>query len=346
MRLLHFADLHLEHSYAAERIPTPAGRHLRAELRATLERVLALAVNEQIDCITIAGGLYEHGHATADTARFLRATFERCPVRVLIAPGREDPFLAGSVYQLTPWPKTVTIAGHADLRPYRVDSSTVWAAGQLAEAGPDRALAPLPEGRDGVQVALLPNALALEDADVEALGFAHLLSSGTTPVASPRRTVPETLASFGFAGAGKALAAALIQFDGAAVTTEVREVSPGRLAQRELDLTDLSDAEVTHTLAGWVSTLNTPTVARVTLTGHRPIGWRLDAEKLGHGLSVNGRTVLVVDGTRVHPPSAEEPMGPTVLNEIRQRLAAEPAGESRRGVRELALDLALRALGS
>ena len=70
MRLLHFADLHLDAPFTWA---TPAAARKRREnLRTTLLRIVDLAQAEGVDAVFSGGDLYEHERITPDTAGFLR----------------------------------------------------------------------------------------------------------------------------------------------------------------------------------------------------------------------------------------------------------------------------------
>jgi len=103
--ILHCADLHLEASFASDRLPPAAGNWRRADLQAALGRILALAHEHQVDAVTIAGDLYDQEYALPDTAEFLREQLAAlAPVRAFIAPGECDPCGDDSLYALTRWP--------------------------------------------------------------------------------------------------------------------------------------------------------------------------------------------------------------------------------------------------
>ncbi|MEO8286998.1 MAG: metallophosphoesterase [Chloroflexota bacterium] len=117
-KILHFADLHLEASFAHLRLPSHVGAARRNDLRATLGRIMALAREHHVDAITIAGDLYDHEYALPDTASLLVEQFGRiAPVRVIISPGKADPCVTGSLYQFTEWPSNVTIFTKGALSP-------------------------------------------------------------------------------------------------------------------------------------------------------------------------------------------------------------------------------------
>ncbi len=137
--ILHCADLHLEASFAAGRVPPAMGNWRRADLQATLGRILAMAREQQADAVTIAGDLYEHEYAMPDTAEQLCETLAGvAPVRVFIAPGERDPFDDDSLYALTVWPENVTIMPPGKLSRYELAPGLwLWGAGYARGAHSD-----------------------------------------------------------------------------------------------------------------------------------------------------------------------------------------------------------------
>lgn len=91
LRVLHFADLHLDSPFAWAEASGDAARARRQALRETLRRILALAVSERVNAIFCGGDLYEQERFTPDTAEFLRTEFaSAAPVPVYISPGNHD----------------------------------------------------------------------------------------------------------------------------------------------------------------------------------------------------------------------------------------------------------------
>ena len=98
MRVLHFADLHLDAPFRWAPLDLARGR--RQALRQTLQRICELAVEQGVDVVTCGGDLYENERFTPDTAQFLQATFaELDPMPVFLAPGNHDWFGAKSLYR-------------------------------------------------------------------------------------------------------------------------------------------------------------------------------------------------------------------------------------------------------
>lgn len=346
MRVLHFANLHLEHSFAAEGLPPAVGQQLRGDLRAALEALLALAAAEKADLVTIAGGLYEPAYATAGTADFLKSAFERCPVPVLMVPGPNDPWMPGSLYHLTPWPKTVTVVRHPDLRAYRCNGGTVWAAGHIAGHAP-AGIRAVPAQHESPDLLLLPDSgePPLEDAAIEAAGYTHALVGSGQRSDSVRCTVAGELLLLGFGTQVAPAGAALVDVQETAVEVTRRAVPGPQWTQRAFDTAGLSPDVVKTAVAHWLSSEAGPlTLARATLTGARPADSLLDVELLEQ--VAGARFLQIQDETHCEAWTAPLPDEPTVSAEFARRLRAAATTPQQAGVNALALAVGLRALSS
>lgn len=133
LRFLLFSDLHLETPFVwAE----PAlARSRRQALRQTLERIVALALENPPAAVLCGGDLYEHDRISPDTVEFLRGTFERLdPIPVYIAPGNHDWYGLQSIYHQVRWSPNVHVFREAHLEPVTIeDGLTLWGA---AHPGP------------------------------------------------------------------------------------------------------------------------------------------------------------------------------------------------------------------
>jgi len=73
MRLLHFADLHLDTPFRWA--PPEVARARRRALRETLTRICGLGADLRADALCCGGDLFEQERFTPDTAEFLRSAF-------------------------------------------------------------------------------------------------------------------------------------------------------------------------------------------------------------------------------------------------------------------------------
>ena len=87
-KILHFADLHLDTSFAGQGFPIEYGNERRLDLRATLTRILAHARELKVNVVTIGGDLFEQEYLLPETADFIQQQLALiAPIRVIIAPG-------------------------------------------------------------------------------------------------------------------------------------------------------------------------------------------------------------------------------------------------------------------
>ena len=206
MRLLHFADLHLDAPFTWA---TPAAARKRREnLRTTLLRIVELAQAEGVDAVSSGGDLYEHERITPDTAGFLRDAFARLdPIRVFLAPGNHDWYGPGSAYERVAWTPNVHVFSEDRLLPVELGPGlTMWGGAHRAPANTDDFLTGFRVDRSGISLGLFhaaerggmayqesgkaPHA-AFDAYEIEASGLAHaFLGHFHTPRDAPRHTYP------------------------------------------------------------------------------------------------------------------------------------------------------------
>lgn len=160
LKIVHFADLHLDAGFAWSGATGAASRRRREGLREALRRIVKVVRDEAADALFCGGDLYEHDRVTPDTAEFLRATFDAlAPVRVFVAPGNHDWFGAESVYGATQWSGNVHVFRTAALRPVPLrDGVTLWGAAHLKPRGTGNFLEDFKTRADGVHLALFHGA--------------------------------------------------------------------------------------------------------------------------------------------------------------------------------------------
>jgi exonuclease SbcD len=124
MKILHFADVHLDRPFVG--MPRDAARARRNDLRIAFQRCLAAARRNRVDLVTIGGDLWEDEHVTADTRGFVAYELERLSLPVLLACGNHDPQLPGGHYARTSWPGNVHIFPGDSLSEFRLGDLSVW----------------------------------------------------------------------------------------------------------------------------------------------------------------------------------------------------------------------------
>ena len=294
MRLLHFADLHLDAQFAWARPET--ARLRRRNRRETLTRILQLADEEQVDAVLCAGDLFEHERFTPDTVAFLRESFARTDRPIYLAPGNHDWYSARSPYALVEWSANVHLFTQARLTPIELaDGLTLWGAAHCAPANTGPFFTDFRPDRGGVHLALAHaserGALPFQEfgkelhapfdaSELEAGGIAHAFL-GHYHVARDRDRYtypgnPDPLA-FGESG-GRGVVLASVGDDGA-ITREHRSVAVSQVHDLVVALdgcrhVDDVRARVSLALAGLSGS------ARVTLSGEVPAELPVDPRGL------------------------------------------------------------------
>ncbi|MGH7502577.1 MAG: metallophosphoesterase family protein [Longimicrobiales bacterium] len=154
MRILHFADLHLDAGFSA--LGPVAGRLRRRAIRDTLKAIAGVAKDENVDAIFCAGDLFEQERIVPDTVHFLHDVFRGLdPIPIYIAPGNHDWYGAASAYRRQPLPENVHVFEEDTLQPVDLDEGlTLWGASFRQPHKAQGDLDSFRVDRDGVHLAL------------------------------------------------------------------------------------------------------------------------------------------------------------------------------------------------
>lgn len=287
LHILHFADLHLDSSFASSGLPLNVGSWRRADLRATLGRILTLARERQVDVVTIAGGLYEQSFAQPDTAEFLVQQFAKLdPIRVVMAPGESDPYTQDSLYALSRWSDNVTIFSEGKLTAVEIDPGIFLWGAACPPARSQGTLDRFRVDRDGLNLVLLHatdaataskglyqvdrNAVRSAGFDFALLGHRH--TSRLWPEDSPCCVYPgspEPLAPEEASGSHQTV---LLNIEDGVCRPEAISVSQWRYLSLDVDLTECESTEeaadhVEQSLETICGGGDERVLCRVTLTG-------------------------------------------------------------------------------
>jgi DNA repair protein SbcD/Mre11 len=153
MKLLHFADLHLDAPFAWA---SPEGARLRRlNRRHTLARILELAVEQGCDAILAAGDLFELDRVRPDTLEFLRSAFADVDIPVFVAPGNHDWLSPRSPFLTVAWSPNVHVFTADRLEPLTLrDGLTLWGAAHRAPANTANFFAGFHPDRGGIHIAV------------------------------------------------------------------------------------------------------------------------------------------------------------------------------------------------
>lgn len=124
MRLLHFADVHLDRPFAG--LSQEVARRRRRGLREAFDRLTAAAREHEVDLVTIGGDLWEDENVVADTRNSVAYQLKQLGVPVLLACGNHDPLLPGGNYHRTSWPSNVHLFAEDEPSEFKANGVSVW----------------------------------------------------------------------------------------------------------------------------------------------------------------------------------------------------------------------------
>ncbi len=284
MKIVHFADLHLDSAFAWAGADGSEARKRRRGLQQVLGRIAALTREVDADALLCGGDLYEHDRVTPDTAQFLRSTFEGlAPLPVYIAPGNHDWYGPQSLYAGVAWSANVHIFREARLQAVPLgEGVTLWGAAHCQPANTGNFFQGFTAGGPGVQVALCHAAerswidaqeegkglhAPFDQADIEHAGIAHaFMGHYHKPKAALRHTYPGNPDPLAFGEEGRRGPVVVVIGADGSVERDWRVVALTESHDLALDVTGCwSQREVLDRLAGIAG--GRGGVARLTVGG-------------------------------------------------------------------------------
>ena len=360
MRILHFADVHLDRPFVG--LSPESARRRRRELFEAFRRCLALAVERQVDLVTIGGDLWEEEHVLADTRESVAHELRQLRLPVLIVCGNHDPLRPGGSYRRTSWPDNVAIADLRRLREYTYRDVSVWAVSWGARQDLSQRMLENVELVDGRTHLLLIHGTANGSAFgsdayfpfapevVEQSGFALCLAGHVHGAKIVGRVVyPGSPEPLGWGEENGRHCAAVIECSGSTADVQLVDVNQTRFETRTLDCSGCGssaevDARLRHALAdGDVDAL----FLRLRLIGEVSADCKLDVEHVAAAHGASYRALAVEDATEplldVAARAERRGLDGLFVRKLQERLAVA-AGEGERRRIELALEAGVRAI--
>ena len=300
VRILHFADLHLDRSFAGLSVAPSEAAKRREELRAALRRIVDLALELDVDALTVGGDLYEHERAGPDTGNFIASEFARlAPKRVLVAPGNHDPYVPDSLYWRLDWPANVHIFETMSWEPLQLsDTITIWGAGHRGPAVRDNLLATLSveSGRTNIALVHASDISAVpegkpahcpftrEDIERSSVDFAllgHYHELRLRPQDAPRYAYPGSPEPLDFSETGDHYVL-LLTANGQGLSCEPRKINEVVYQTSAIDITGMSTSDAIRKAICALAEDEAAAraIMRVTLTGQPESDLDLDLNAL------------------------------------------------------------------
>jgi DNA repair exonuclease SbcCD nuclease subunit len=271
MKILHFADLHLDAAFAWAPLDIAARR--RQAIRDTLSEICDVARERRVDLLTCGGDLYEQERFAPDTANFLVATFASLhSIPVLLAPGNHDWLAPSSIYATANWSQNVHIFREDRLSAFELQPGLlIWGAAHRAPANTDNFLSHFHADRNCVNLGLFhasessglpsqgegkqPHASFSAD-EISRAGLVHaLLGHYHTPIDGKDYTYPGNPEPLTFGEIGERGAVLLEVSNDGSITRERIRVSRTVVQQLEVDVSGSASSQevldrVAEALAG------------------------------------------------------------------------------------------------
>jgi DNA repair protein SbcD/Mre11 len=296
LKLLHFADLHLDTAFAWA--PPVVASKRRQAIRECLRAICRLAQEREVDVLTCGGDLYEQDRFTADTAEFVVQTFASVhPMPVLLVPGNHDWLAPASIYATGRWSPNVHIFSNDRLEAHELAGATIWGAAHRAPANTDDFLHDFHASADGLNIGLFHaserSGLPLQPAgkephaafsayEIRAAGLDHaLLGHYHTPFDGPDYTYPGNPEPLSF-GEDRTRGAVLFEFvPGAAYARERIRVAQTSMDEIEIDVSgSVSQQDVVDRVAA--AAAGRTGLLRMSLHGEVSTSLSLDMAVLAH----------------------------------------------------------------
>ena len=381
LKILHLADLHLDHAFTA--MTAVDANRRRNGLRQALQHALALAKDRQATAVTIGGDLFDAAYVSPDTAQYLQQQFaQAAPMRIIIAPGSKDPYTGDSVYTYIDWPSNVHIFKEPKLSALSLsDDVQLWGIGYERPDFTHTGLSDFEISRDKKAVLLIHGELAdprvpeprrtgvtFEIDEVSEAGFQLVLLGGDhTQLFSPEKDPivcnPGSPEPLGF-GEERGHSVVMAEWNGETWSMEAFDISQWASRSWEFDAADYgSQAQLVEkirallaTEAAKISSISPGVsdagrlVGRVILQGQPTAGVTFDAHEMNEMLAmvypcvhVEDRTVLSFDLDRLE---AELTVRGSFVRRIRTQLegSAQAQEPGMQALVHRALSHGLRAL--
>jgi len=163
IKILHAADFHLDSPFDA--LPEDKAVQRRREQREMLQKIAALANNERVDAVLLAGDLLDSDKSYYETGEALVKTLGEIKAPVFIAPGNHDYYHKFSPWAALKLPKNVHVftTPTPEAVPLPNDRAVVWGAAFTANRSKSllEAFSPI-EDRSKIQVMVLHGQVGTE----------------------------------------------------------------------------------------------------------------------------------------------------------------------------------------
>ncbi len=110
MKFVHIADMHFDSPFTSLGKIEGLSDIRRLEQRKIFKKIIEYIQENNIECLFIAGDLYENDYVKQSTIEYINNLFKTIPnTKIFISPGNHDPYLINSYYMKFNWNSNVHI---------------------------------------------------------------------------------------------------------------------------------------------------------------------------------------------------------------------------------------------
>ncbi len=318
MKILHTSDVLLDGCYAGLGMPVALGTRCRQSLREVFRSIIRRARDWPADALLIAGNLFRLDRVSKETVAFLQSEFASIEdVPVVIAPGNQDPWVPSSPYVAADWPENVVIFSAPAWTTHLVEGSSLAVHGfafdgPAISSNPFGSLAIDDDGRTHVAVAHGAEESCVADglkcarfqaSDTAVDGLAYL-ALGHSHEMRPVESGPATVMYYSGAPEGHGFHEAgphhYLEVKTSSGGVSVTPAASSRIvyAGHSVDCSGLAHpGQVTEQIRALAAQIETPQIARVTLTGNALPEWRTELKRIYEETSLAFEFLDLVDAT-------------------------------------------------
>ena len=129
MKFVHIADIHFDSPFINLSDKENLGDIKRLEQRKVFKKVIEYIKENDIECLFIAGDVYEQKYIRKSTIEYINQLFSEIPnTQIYISPGNHDPYIKNSYYNKFQWNENVHIF-HSEIEKVELENADIYGYG-------------------------------------------------------------------------------------------------------------------------------------------------------------------------------------------------------------------------
>ena len=129
MKFVHIADIHFDSPFVNLSDKENLGDIKRLEQRKVFKKVIEYIKENDIECLFIAGDVYEQKYIRKSTIEYMNQLFSEIPnTKIYVSPGNHDPYIKNSYYNKFQWNENVHIF-HSEIEKVELGNVDIYGYG-------------------------------------------------------------------------------------------------------------------------------------------------------------------------------------------------------------------------